>query len=110
MNELLTRPSLLRAVDTPKAWGWELWLTSTRPEGTALLPQVRSSLAELVMAHPEVLGRWARQIFGDEMPIFAKLIHTNFPARVHIGFRRRVVRGSLLSSLERAAGAHARPL
>jgi hypothetical protein len=104
VNELLTRPSLLRAVDTPTAWGWELWLTSTRSEGAALLPRVRSSLAELVLAHPEVLGTWARSILGDEMPIFAKLIHTHFPARVHIGFRRPVERGELLAAFDREQG------
>jgi hypothetical protein len=101
VNQLLTRPSVLRAVDTPKAWGWELWLTSTRPEGAALIPHARSSLAELVTAHPEVLGSWARRIFGEEMPIFAKLIRSDFPARVHIGFRHAVERGELLVWLDR---------
>jgi hypothetical protein len=105
VNESLARPFILRAVDSPKPWGGELWLTSTRPEGTAGLAipasDRLSTLAELVAAHPEVLGEWARRLFGDEMPIFAKLIHTDFPSRVHIGFRRTVDRGELLARLER---------
>ncbi|MGO8994636.1 MAG: hypothetical protein ACLQVI_15075 [Polyangiaceae bacterium] len=101
MNELVSRPSVLGAVHTPKPWGWELWLTSTRPEGPATVAPPGSTLADLVAAHPEVLGAWARLLFGDQMPIFAKLIHTDFPARVHLGFRRPVERGELLAWLDR---------
>ncbi len=101
MIDLVSRPSVLQAVETPRAWGWELWLTSGRTEGAAVLPDAQSTLAVLVREHPEVLGHWARRLFGDEMPIFAKLIRTNFPSRVHIGFRRTVERGELLHRLER---------
>lgn len=100
MKALLTRPSVLQAIDAPKPWGWELWLTATRPEGSARLPHADTTLTELVDTHPEVLGVWSRHLFGDEMPIFAKLIHTDFPTRVHIGFRRPVERGQFLSWLE----------
>ncbi len=92
---------MLGAVDSPKPWGWELWLTATRPEGAARLAHAEGTLAELVAAHPEVLGGWARRLFGDEMPIFAKLIHTDFPTRVHIGFRRSVEREQFLAWLDR---------
>jgi hypothetical protein len=101
VNALVSRPSVLRAVDAPKPWGWELWLASTRPEGESRLDATGGTLADLVAAHPEVLGRWARSLFGDEMPIFGKLIHTDFPSRVHMGFRRAIGRGELLAWLER---------
>jgi hypothetical protein len=86
-------------VDAPKPWGWEKWLTSTRSEGPAALARGGGTLRDLVVAHPEVLGTWARRLFGDEMPIFAKLIHTSFPPRVHVGFRRAVGRDELLGWL-----------
>src|SRR5580704_12714917 len=95
------RPSILSPVNAPKAWGWELWLTSTRPEAAARLGNSSSTLAELVAAHPEVLGAWTRRLFGDEMPLFAKFIHTDFPAQVHLGFRRAVDREELLGWLDR---------
>jgi hypothetical protein len=100
-NEWIARPSVLEAVLAPKPWGWELWLTSTRPEAPAGVRHPGTTLADLVAAHPEVLGVWARRLFGDQMPIFAKLIHTDFPPRVHIGFRRKVERGELLAWLDR---------
>jgi len=95
-----SRPVVLRGADAPKAWGWELWLTATRPPGEAFVAGTAQSLASVVEKHPEVLGRWARQLFGDAMPIFAKLIHTNFPGRVHMGFRRSVERSELLAWLD----------
>jgi hypothetical protein len=101
MSAPTQRPSLLRAVETPKSWGGERWLTSTRPEGPAPVDGGSGTLADLVAAHPEVLGRWGRQLFGDEMPIFAKLIHTSFPPLVHVGFRRAVAREEILDWLER---------
>ena len=101
MKELISRPSVLEAVLAPKPWGWELWLTSTRPEAPAGVGGTGTTLADLVAAHPEVLGVWARRLFGDAMPIFAKLIHTDFPPRVHMGFRRTVERGELLAWLDR---------
>ena len=100
-NELIARPSVLEAVLAPKPWGWELWLTSTRPEAPAGLRRPGTTLADLVAAHPEVLGVWARRLFGDQMPIFAKLIRTDFPPRVHMGFRRKVERGEILAWLDR---------
>jgi hypothetical protein len=78
-----------------------MWLTSTQPEGAARFRAQTGTLADLVAAHPEVLGHWARQLFGDEMPLFAKFIHTDFPSRVHLGFRRAVRRDELLGWLER---------
>jgi hypothetical protein len=100
MTSLVSRPSVLRAIDAPKPWGWEKWLTSTRPEGAATLAGTEQTLAALVATQPEVLGGWARRLFGDEMPIFTKLIHTGFPARVHLGFRRAVPAAQLLGWLE----------
>ena len=102
MSELLRRPSLLVPAVAKKAWGSELWLTSTRPEAQARFERANeTTLAALVAAHPEVLGDWARRFYGDEMPVFAKVITTNFPARVHMGFRRTVERGELLDWLEK---------
>src|SRR5580704_1706449 len=89
------RACVLCAVDAPKPWGWEKWLTSTRPEGAAQLVPSGETLAQLVATHPEVLGPWSRRMFGDECPTFTKLIHTNFPSRVHLGFRRAVSREEL---------------
>ena len=101
----VSRPSLLRAIDAPKPWGWELWLTSTRPEGAARLPPDGArTLTDWVAAHPEVLGPWTRRIFGPTKPMFTKLIHTDFPSRVHLGFRRQVERGQLLAWLEEEQG------
>jgi hypothetical protein len=91
---------VLRAVDAPKPWGWEKWLTSTRPEGAARLDGSEETLAQRVATHPEVLGPWSRRIFGDECPTFLKLIHTDFPSRVHLGFRRAVARAELAARLE----------
>jgi hypothetical protein len=101
MSDVVSRPSVLSAVDAPKAWGWELWLTSTRAEAPARLLEPPGTLAALVASHPEVLGSWARRLFGDTLPMFSKLIHTTFPGRVHLGFRRAVARTDLLGSLER---------
>jgi hypothetical protein len=99
VSEHVSRPSILRAVRTPKSWGEELWLTSTRPEAPAVLGDGGGTFAALVQEHPEVLGAWSRRLFGDEMPIFAKTIRTDFPSRVHVGFRRTVERPELLGWL-----------
>jgi hypothetical protein len=48
-----------------------------------------------------VLGAWTRSLFGDQMPIFAKFIHTDFPKWVHLGFRRATSREEFLGWLER---------
>jgi hypothetical protein len=100
VNAFVTRPSVLRAALAPKPWGWEKWLTATRPEAPALVEGTGSALAERIAAHPEVLGPWTRRLFGDTMPIFAKVIHTHFPSHVHVGFRRKVERGQFLLWLE----------
>jgi len=94
------RACVLRAVDSPKPWGGEAWLTSTRPEAAAQLASGEGTLAQLVKAHPEVLGQWSRRIFGDEVPTFVKRIHTDFPSRVHLGFRRSVSREALTGWLD----------
>jgi hypothetical protein len=101
VNELVTRPSVLAAIPAPKAWGWELWLTSTRSEAAAQLHGGPGTLSDLIARHPEVLGAWTRSLFGDQMPIFAKFIHTDFPKWVHLGFRRAISREEFLGWLER---------
>ena len=101
MSELVARPSVLVPAVANKAWGSELWLTATRPEAEARFEGANeTTVAALVAAHPEVLGDWARRLYGDEMPLFAKVITTNFPARVHMGFRRTVERAELLEWLQ----------
>jgi hypothetical protein len=61
VSEHVSRPSILRPVRTPKSWGEELWLTSTRPEAPAVLESGAGpsgdnpeppTLAGLVDAHP----------------------------------------------------------
>jgi hypothetical protein len=101
LSDFAHRPSILGAASTPKPWGGELWLTSARPEGAARIAGEAGTLADRIAAHPEALGRWSRALFGDELPIFAKIIHTRFPPRVHIGFRRPIERGAFLSLLAR---------
>ncbi len=100
LSDRVARPSALVAVDTPKSWGGELWLTSTRSEAPATIAGTQTTLAALVASHPEVLGGWARRLFGDEMPMFAKVVRTDFPPRVHMGFRRTVSLDELLGWLE----------
>ncbi len=97
------RPILLGPIDTPKSWGGERWLNSTRPEGSATVAGVSpvTTLAERLAREPALLGDWTRRLFGDELPIFTKLIHTDFPPRVHVGFRRAVDRAALLGWLVR---------
>jgi hypothetical protein len=96
-------------VNAPKAWGWELWLNSTRAEAPARTTPGEATLAERIAAHPEALGTWARRLFGDTLPIFTKFIHTSFPSRVHLGFRHAVERDQLLGALDREQ-AHLRRL
>src|ERR1700722_463920 len=95
------RPFVLLAKEAPKAWGWELWLTATSPPAEAVEIVTRHSLKDIVAAHPEMLGAWTRHLFGDATPLFAKFIHTPFPRRVHMGFRRAVAKGELLGWLDR---------
>jgi hypothetical protein len=101
VSAFLSRPSVLGAVHAPKAWGWEKWLASTRLEVETRVAHGGAPFAGLVSTHPEALGRWARSLFGNALPIFAKLIHTDFPSRVHMGFRQAVERDRFLGWLER---------
>jgi hypothetical protein len=73
------QPLVIGGVHTPKAWGSETWL----------------SASQAIAGRPEMLGEWTRLLFGDEAPIFGKLLRTNFPSLVHVGFRRAVTRNEL---------------
>jgi hypothetical protein len=84
-----------------KSWGSELWLNSTWQDASARLSSGESTLADLCAAHPELLGDWARRLFGDELPIFTKLIRANFPPLVHLGFRVSMDRQMLVGWLAR---------
>ncbi|MDD5657892.1 MAG: hypothetical protein PHF00_11640, partial [Elusimicrobia bacterium] len=74
----------------PKAWGEELWLNSTRPEFPAKIAGGRGTLAQALARRPHWLGPWCRRLFGDELPVFAKLIRTDFPPLAHVGFKTLV--------------------
>lgn len=74
------QPLVIGGVHTPKAWGSETWL----------------SAAQAIAGRPELLGEWTRLLFGDEVPIFSKLLRTSFPPLVHVGFRHAVERNQLL--------------
>jgi phosphomannomutase len=102
-ESLTCKPVILEPVDRPMSWGGETWLNSTQPGGQAILPGTdeRMTLAGLVEAHPEILGRWARLLFGDRLPIFVKFLRTKFPPFVHMGFCRAVDAGEFLAWLER---------
>lgn len=97
------RPLVLRAVDTTKSWGSETWLNSARPEASAHVANAPGTptLAEVIAARPDMLGEWTRLLFGDELPIFTKLLRAAFPPLVHVGFRRSVDRTQLLGWLAR---------
>ena len=82
------RPFLLTPVEMRKSWGAEYWLNSTRPEAPAGVGEL--GLDALVAADPALLGEWARLLFGDELPIFTKLLRADFPPLVHVGFSRAV--------------------
>jgi hypothetical protein len=68
-----------------KAWGEELWLNSTRPEFPAGVSK-KKTLAQVLKREPRLLGSWSRRLFGNELPVFAKFIRTDFPPIAHIGF------------------------
>src|SRR5216110_2559868 len=95
------RPIVLGPVESPKPWGSELWLNSTHPAASAQVRDTPATLAELVAADPSLLGKWARRLFGDELPIFTKLLRADFPPFVHVGFRHAVDRCTLLGWLAR---------
>src|SRR5207302_5036442 len=99
-------------VESKKPWGAELWLNSTYPSASASVRSAgatadpaagapTTTLAELVAAEPALLGDWARRLFGDELPIFTKLLRADFPPFVHVGFRRAIDRHTLLGWLAR---------
>ena len=97
---LRSHPIVLQPVESKKAWGTEHWLNATRPEGAAEIRGGQGALAAAIAADPTLLGDWSRRLFGDELPIFTKIIYTDFPPFVHVGFRRAVARAELLAWLE----------
>ncbi len=96
------RPLLLEPVERAMTWGSETWLDSTQEGGLARIAGAPepATLKELVRLHPEVLGRWSRLLFGEGLPLFVKVLRTDFPPFVHVGFCRDVDRGEFLSWLE----------
>ena len=90
LNRVANRPQALNPTTNAYAWGTEAWLNSTRKEGQAALQATPTTLAEAIKARPQMLGRWARLIFGDDLPIFTKFLSTRFPPKVHIGFKQDV--------------------
>lgn len=101
--DLERRPFVLRAIESAKSWGSESWLNSARREAGAIVSNAPGSpaLADIIAAHPEVLGTWSRSLFGDELPIFTKFLHADFPPLVHVGFNRDVDRAELTGWLAR---------
>ena len=85
VDALSKRPIVLTAKTNQMAWGSEVWTDSTHPAGMAQVSDI--SLGDLVKNKPEVLGRMARLIFGDQLPIFTKFLRTNFDPLVHMGFK-----------------------
>ncbi|MEO6951530.1 MAG: hypothetical protein ABI321_06945 [Polyangia bacterium] len=85
---MLSRPLVLSPVEMKKSWGAEHWLNSTRPEAPAGVGEHR--LDALLAKDPSLLGEWTRLLFGDELPIFTKLLRADFPPLVHVGFSRAV--------------------
>lgn len=79
--------------DEPGVPTSEAWLTSCHSDGEVGLEASPMTLSQLVRLCPEVLGRWCRTLFGDELPVFAKFLSTRFPARVHVGFRPGTLSG-----------------
>ncbi|HZS39244.1 MAG TPA: hypothetical protein VFF06_20575 [Polyangia bacterium] len=94
------RPIILNAAGVAKPWGSESWLNSTRPEAPAAVAG-GATLAELLASRPALLGEWSRRLYGDDLPIFTKLIETDFPPLVHVGFRKPIDRTTLLGWLAR---------
>jgi|GEM_PF-2323752 len=101
-DDLIRKPILLEPVERPMSWGSETWLNGTQPEGPAAISGEKGlSLAELLRERPEALGRWARLLFGDELPVFTKFLRTRFPPFVHAGFCRSMDRRAFLLNLRR---------
>lgn len=101
MTDMTRAPILLEAVERPMSWGHETWLASTQSDGVAPIKGSTETLATLVRSRPEILGRWTRVMFGDDVPIFTKLLRTRFPPFVHMGFVRAVTTDELLTLLGR---------
>jgi hypothetical protein len=97
------RPIVLKPVEMKKSWGTELWLNAALPEASAQAKD--GTLAELLAAQPELLGDWTRRVFGEQLPIFTKLLRADFPPFVHVGFSRAVERATLLGWLAREQAA-----
>jgi hypothetical protein len=98
----MIQPIILGPVETPKSWGSELWLNSAwRGASATVRADGASTLAELLAAQPALLGEWSRRLFGDELPIFTKLLRANFPPFVHVGFKSAIDRQTLLGWLAR---------
>jgi hypothetical protein len=101
-DDLIRKPIPLDPVERSMSWGSETWLNGTQGEGPASISGEKGlTLAELLREHPEALGRWARLLFGDDLPIFTKFLRTRFPPVVHAGFCRSVDRGAFLLNLAR---------
>jgi hypothetical protein len=102
LDALALRPTGLLSVPVPMSWGREEWHGSTQ-EGVGqaglMVGGERRSLAEVVRARPELLGRWSRALFGDDVPVFSKFLRTNFAPFVHFGFAIPVERAELLGWL-----------
>jgi hypothetical protein len=98
----LSHPLVLQPVESPKSWGGETWLNATQKEGPARVANLPGAptLAETVKNRPEILGKWARLLFGDDVPIFTKFLYTNFPPFVHMGFCNQLNKKDFLSLLE----------
>ncbi|MCU0242253.1 MAG: hypothetical protein MUF51_07500, partial [Vicinamibacteria bacterium] len=91
-DELCRTPILLIPVESRKPWGAETWLNATQPDGPAWVANAPEpiTLLDLVRREPQILGQWAHLIFGDDQPVFTKIIRTHFPPFIHMGFRRKV--------------------
>lgn len=84
------------------SWGHETWLGSTQRDGPATIRGASGlTLAEYVKERPEILGAWARLLFGNDVPIFTKLLRTRFPPFVHMGFSSAIDRDELATMLRR---------
>lgn len=101
IETVVSRPILLEPVECARAWGSETWLTATQLEGPAGVEGAGITLRDLVRECPEILGIWSRLLFGDDLPLFTKFLHTNFPPLVHAGFSRDVEPAVFLACLRR---------
>ena len=107
MTTVGARPILLSAVETTKSWGSEHWLNAALPDASSTVRSEpgRPTLAGVLADDPSRLGPWARALFGDQLPIFTKLLRADFPPFVHVGFSRAVARETLVCWLSREQAA-----